>query len=1375
MMRTPLKLKSTFAISLLALAYLFLSQCTYVTPEEENPVPGLEQSSVFGKVQNGVLSAKKSFFGIKINQETNEWTYEDKTWLCGWAPVRQSGKFKNVGGLTGAPYNTRHCNMVFRITEDGSGLEALEVNVDKPNVADWQTLFVIPITKHYFYEKDVDSRGRELNRFAKVSDRKNWQLQPYMDLDIKNINYTNREKDPLILFGTYHPLNGGRVHDVHDIELSQDENGKNFFAYTGTLTSSVFGSDVQHEIRFNFLEFEGTKGFKVTAYDPDTVSQNMNILHILGTREDGMNEKNYAAHWDFSKPIKMCLNGFPEDGRYRKIGEEVIAEVNKTLRKIGALKEDQVGFVVSDKTYDYVFDMRCPSINFVADPELSMGAPLGIGLVNTNIKTGEILWGSAIVWGGMIDYLVNRESESPVDALARNTHEVLERIQSVKEQPYFSDINHQLKMPDITGMRPIGQHDELNDDDKLKDSFRAMLLTHVQSKIEAAGANASQASAMEQAELVRVLGIEDEAGQLQSHYQQASVIDQLTASGQDASQVLQSKIEELVNEKISEVVSTVPNNLDSDVFPDFRNFRLEEEDYKESLLQKSNLGVSAVYSDLEKEKRNSVVSNENPEEVKRQLITDYKTMLRMDVDWDNTIADHYGEWLSQTSEMGYPEREEAAISVIKNVMLHEVGHVLGMGHQFKGNILPERGTIPETLYQQMSERVRQGKHYTSVMDYQSGQTEVTLKPEDVTLRTQDELVLHYLYNQKVATFEPGEDDFVMVDLPIDGSIPKTIPHQGRMRQVRYMPQCSDLQAWLATDPYCRRWDSGHDAPTIIDENFNQFKDSFIKRMNSFTQATGGSDSYMSWRLWHDTYTLMNYNRTFYDKMRFDMIDDLHRPSYAKVFYEMIADRDVLVQFSKACVDPLLASDDYQEDFAKLVLQPTATATGKLYETERRGGDYNTMNRTLLNKYRGAMRSFGEKSYLDLSADEKLDLENSLYADGVAFTELHKLCRANRKSLEHTKTLLSLPGYDHTEYDFEGSVIPTGLRGANARAQYNKVFGRYITLGVLPLKLAALSVLTSPSSTMRYGYWNVSKPQYSGKKGNYSYYAFYPEEYTDIVKSSVENNMSFGGVDLGDKASLSLANLYMSYFLRRDNWLTRDNLHRGFDDIFLDDVKGQTNFRVSVSPVLFEAVVDQEISDSIIFGFTPKIFSRAKDGLITLPEAYVLPHGNTVVRGTDGQIVMPLTKLRFIGPKTAYVWAVEVTYEPTRNGDPLQGFSVKSIIRTLSNKVLDDCMRGENGLASFFTKNNRTTDEEGEIKEEKFDGFTTSSNIAVSSLTQQQFENSVIEQFDKYNSLDGVRKPDQRECIESRKGLGLIGATALSLNGWILPQVFQYLE
>lgn len=1368
--------RSLLMIGFLSLIYLFMTQCSYVTPEEENPVPGLENSSTMGTVQAGVLSVRKSFFGIAINDEANTWGYEeDKTWMCGWAPTKQSGKFKNFGGLTGVPYNTGHCNMVFRLTDDGSFLEAREVNVDKPNPEDWQTLFVIPVLQHYFYEKAVDSRGRELNRYAKVSNRKNWQLQPFMDLDLKRITVLNRGKGPLVLFNRYSLASSSALLDVHDVELVKETDGMNFMGFTGTMISSIFGSDIQHEVRFNFLEFKGTKGFQVTPYDANSVSRHMNILHILGTREDGRNEKNYAAHWDLREPIEVCLNGFPEHGRYKQIAGEVLEEVNRKLRKIKALKADQKGFYVSERNMKYSFDLRCPSINWVADPELSMGAPLGIGLVNTNVRTGQILWGSAIMWGGLIDSLVNRDSESPVDALVRNTHEVLSEIKSVKDSPYFTDLNHQLQLEDLENFETVATSLDFNNDDQLKESFKELLTRTAESSSLTGTTSTIGNLTQEQNQLVHILGLDEEASKIVNDHGEQSVIDQLTAAGQNVDEVVASKVKKLLDDQMSKILKDLPNQYSKDLESKYADFNPSEALYKETLFKKSDLGTAVEYNDVEKERRSSVQKDINQGELQDKIISDYKSLIAHDADWDNTVEKHYGEWLHTTSQMnGQPEREEAAYSVIKNVMLHEWGHVLGMGHQFKGNVLPERGTIPETLYETLSKDAHEHKYYSSIMDYQSGQTEVSLKAEDVKMQTQDEFVLSYLHMRKVPTFEPGETDFKYVNLPVNGSIPAKLPDENnKLRQVRYMPQCSDLEAWLATDPNCRRWDRGYDANNIVEESYNQFKDSFIKRMNSFTQATGGSANYYNWRLWSESYSLANYNRTFYDKMRFDMLDDLNNPTYTKAFLEIIDDRDSIMQFSKACLDPNQASQKYREKFSMLSLQPTALTSGQLDPKKRReGGNYSSKNRELLGKYETLM---GDKKLSEMSPEEYAKFENDLYDQGVAFTEVQKLCRATSQSLDHMKTLLSLPGFDKTEIDYEGSVIPTGLRGANARAQYNKIFGRYVTLGMLPLKLANLSVLTSPSSTMRYGWWNISKPKYSGSKGNYSYSALYPEEYTDIVKTSVENNMSFGGVNLGDKATLSLANLYMSYFLRRGEFRTRDKQRRKFNDIFLSDVKGQTKFRVSLSPVLLEAIVDDEISDSIIFGFTPKIFSRAKDGLITLPEAYVLPEGEVIVRGTDGQIVMPITKLRFIGAKSAYVWAIEITYEPTRPDDPLQGFSVKSSIRTLSNKVIDDCMGNENGLASFFNKANRATEDANENKAEKFDGFTSSSNIAVSENTQIEFNRSVTRQFEKYHNLTGIKEPNQKECSESRKGLGLIGATALSLQGFILPQVFEYLE
>ncbi|MCJ8276367.1 MAG: hypothetical protein MJK18_05975, partial [Bdellovibrionales bacterium] len=569
--------------------------------------------------------------------------------------------------------------MVFRISDDGATLEGLEVNVDKPNVSDWQTLFTIPITQHYFYERVVDSRGRELNQFAKVSNRKNWQLQPYMDLDLKRISVVNRRKSPLVLWSPYSLWSSSFLSDVHDIEFTVDENGKHFLGFTGTQISSIFGSDIQHEIRFNFLEFEGTRGFKPTAYDPDTVSNKMNILHILGTREDGINEKNYAAHWDMSKPIEVCLNGFPENGRYKQIGVEVLNEVNKSMREIGTLKEGQQGFVVSQKEYKYDFDLRCPNIHWVNDPELSFGAPLGIGLVNTNVKTGEILWGSAIVWGGLIDFLVNRDSESPVDALARNSYEVISSIQDSKHKPYYSDINHQLEMPDINNFRALGELPELNNPEELKTLFKDMMRARLEEVSQTNAVDANRAQAMQLEELSELIGLEEGVTEINEHFQNQSVIDQVVASGQNIDVLRTQRMDQFINQKYNEIVAALPGNLNNDQHEIYRDFQQNEAQYKRALLRKSELGNSVTYSDEEQTHRNLVVNQENPEELRSKIKEDLYHKMSQGLDWDNTIAHHYGEWLQATAEMSMPEREEAAIGVIKNVMLHEWGHVLGLG------------------------------------------------------------------------------------------------------------------------------------------------------------------------------------------------------------------------------------------------------------------------------------------------------------------------------------------------------------------------------------------------------------------------------------------------------------------------------------------------------------------------------------------------------------------------------------------------------------------------------------------------------------------------------------------------------------------------
>lgn len=1307
---------------MLSFSVILVTSCTYVTPEAEDPNPEL-QSTENCAVRDGVLSCKKSFFGYDISESSREVTYSPKTWLCGWAPVTQSGGWHGAGGLSNTPYRSRHCNVEIRISKDGSELQAKLINLNFPNDYDrWQPLFSIPIQSHYYYERDVDSRGRELNKYKKVSDRANWKLRPWMDLDLKNIKFQDVFKRP---YGFW----GGQINDAFDVEVTT-EGDKAFLAFSGSMTHGLYGSLVSHTYRFNFLEIKDNPNFKPTPYNKRN-AKHMNILHILGYQPTGnqAQEVNWAAHWDVSKPVEFCLNSFPDDNRgYKKIGEEVIDEMNKAMERIGAVEEGQKAFVVSKRKLKYDFDLRCPAITWVDDPILSFRAPLGIGLVNTNIKTGEILWGGAVIWGGLIDYIVNRDSESTADALARETHAMLQDIELAKNNPYYEDLSAQLRLKDWSrGFRNLNdfvnmsmaQHNGGGDQATLSD-FRNRLAQQFQ---QFQGAEGEQREALMQ--------------EMMTQLEEIDAIGSLNIDGHD--------IEPLsINDK--------------DLLFDASYAQVNEDEFLSDLVQVAGLTKGATYNEKEQESKNIVLNNSMTMEKAEELVKEFLSDQSMAYDADNRVENHYDAVSAAVSQMSGLERLEAAQSFIKNVTLHELGHVVGLGHQFEGNRMPEKGMVPPSVYDTLAAEVGTNHNYSSIMDYMSGHTEVSLPRDKVKMQAQDELTLAYLYNQKYSSYKSGDEDWTFFDVPSNGVIPNQTMSKGNVYQTRYMPQCSDFDAWLATSPYCRRWDRGHDAPSIVEENLKEYTDSFVSRLNSFTEATGGNPYWARYRLWWSTYNLMNTNRTFYDQMRYQLTNN---EVYREVFDDIKKDESALLNFSKACIDPSLAPNDRMGlQYAKLALQPMVATSGVNTVEELQSQQTTASYRSMYSQYKSIVGDTNTRELDDKGFDE---LEAKLNENGLAYTELQKLCRASKKSLEVAKLLLSLKGPDHPIMNYDASIVPTGLRGGEATSDYSRVFGTYDQLGLLPVKIAALDVLTATSSTLQFWWWRVGKPIYNDSNdGKFGYFAMYPEEFTDVIGTAVKNNMGFGGTQLQDSATMSIANLYMYYFLFRTYFWSNDNQARGFNTNYIEDLKAQTKFRVSIAAVLLESIDIPGEPTNKRFGFRPKLFNFAQRKLIDLPEAYALPDKKVIVRGNDSQIILPLTKMRFLNQDAAYVWALEVTYDKTSYDDPLQGFTVKNAIAELTTQELDKCITGQAGLATFFNSN------------EEFSGFQVDPSIAVDPDAQTNFEKSLNDAFEAYQNREDLT-PAQWGCEESLNGVGLITSTALSLNGFYLPHVFEYIK
>ncbi len=1343
MLKVSLSWKSwTSGVLCLALGAV-LSSCTYSTPEADHALPrGLEKGDTW-KYSDESLFIKKEFFGFKIDEKTKTVLPNKKLWLCGWAPVSQSGRYKNFGTFNASPLNSRHCNMKFDITRNH--LVGYERNVNYENYKriddEWQVLFTIPITNHFFYERPRDSRGRERNEYAMVTNRGNWQERPFIALNLAGIAFKNYSKAPgVIMDWAGRPFSFPTFLSTRDVEIDEKKE-KDFLGFTALNVSSS-GSDIQNSIRFNFLEMKENPSFDKTYYHKST-SNFMNILQIVGGAPTLGSEKEKASHWDLSKPIEVCLNGFPEDGRnYKQIAIDVLNEANGLLghgkNGIKATGHKGPAFTISDKSkfkYKYDYDLRCPSITWIDNFELAMGAPLGIGLSNANTQTGEILWGGAVVWGGLMNYIVNRDHVAAINADAATMALSTDgsSLSSLKKSSHFFDANFHFEYSDWA-------------------PNLVMMDEYVLDFMKNQSDNDIHKLVMKLAD--------DEMSQFNNNNLSNSSLLKVTDDNSTLKASLNLGYIETLKSKIA-------NFKNQDVLPIYRKSVFgNAENFVEKIKMASNMGSEVQYNQKEVEMQKIAKHGLHNGVGQAALIADLSKNLEAIQDFDNQLGEHIYQWEAALSQMeGSGDRLAATKSVIKNVMLHEWGHVLGMGHQFEGNRLPERGSVPDELFNKLATKAKNHQNYTSIMDYMSGKTEVNMAYDDVQFQVHDEHVLRYLYNQTFVTFKPGDQDFTHVALEKHGIIPSENLSNPDYKTA-YLPQCSDLEAWKAESPYCRRWDRGYDGATIIEETYKEFSDSVINRLNSFTAASGGNPFRASQRLWGRTYSVMNRNRTFYDHMRYLMqYDELYKQSF-----HVISDHaEAMKSFSKSCVNPLISPEHFKVEFAKLSLK--APKNSSSYQNNY---DLSLMAATqpmeldshFLDLYEKYKSVAPVNDLFEMSDSELIDLEDEMYKNGVIFTEVQKLCLATRRSLRDMKELLSYSGSDHSDIDFKADIVPTGLRGGGARADYSRVFGRYNRLGNLPIKLSTLDLLTDLSSTMRYGYWQIPKPMYSHpEKGKFGYYPLFPIEFTDLITTSVINNMGFGGTEIKDTAELSIANLYMSYFLNR-TFVAGNADHHGFNENFLEQLQTQTDFNVEMVAVLLRVQEREGTTGTKAFGFDPEIFNPAANELIKLTRAYALPDGKVIVEGNGNQIILPVTKMRFLDQKRAYVWAFNISYDNTGLDKDLVSHSVKSEMTTKLGQQFKNCIEDGNlGLASYFHAGN-----------EAFEGFTVGNNIASNPQTLEDFFISVGDAFKKYNNPSDVNlKPTQVSCSDSLRGVGLIGATALSLRGFILPQVQKYIK
>lgn len=677
------------------------------------------------------------------------------------------------------------------------------------------------------------------------------------------------------------------------------------------------------------------------------------------------------------------------------------------------------------------------------------------------------------------------------------------------------------------------------------------------------------------------------------------------------------------------------------------------------------------------------------------------------------------------------DRENVKRSVIKNVLLHELGHFLGLGHQFKGSILPEEGTLPtiytdsvrnankaESLYARS--RAATGKtNYTSIMDYPSGFVEVAIKEKDVKPGPHDELVLRYIYKGEISLYDKANDKFNFeftldkINQQYAGQIPPTVNGM----KVAYFPACNDWDATLMRDSECKRWDDGITPAEIVESQFRMVRDNISSILFNFSNRSNQSAEEAESRLWGTALGMFSNVRTFYDDLRIHLAETIYEGNLTQ-WEALRGDNDALFNFSRACVQ-------------------------------------NTAN-----------------------------IQNAVLKKIMRDKKVRKLCKANIAVLNQTRSFISLPMFDHTDVSFSTSM-QGGFIGGEGSNNSSKYFsGTFTGLTNYPLKMAALYNMTSPNPYMLYNGYFMNNLFFDKSEYRFLYRTLFPHEVTEIMSLAVTKNMAFGsnensasGETTLGKTVLSLA--YLNSIMNSGNYSGNETA-RPTDD-YNRILQTQARFDFKSVAIMITTVEPTEGDKERIKQFKFDLLDLRTMKTAPIQDVYIMPGGRIIARD-KGKFLFPLSEIRFINDSTAFVMAYQIEYDEPALEDKLFEESTKALLTSEHSKIVDDCIDGINssGLSKFFTGATR----DDLTPEEQFVGFHIQLGISteLNSTKRDQFKASIQQEYNKYEAYARAKNPKlnvqntmTRRCEEAVRGVGMISSAAALLNGYWLGITNNYIK
>ena len=1125
MKRPPMfQLSKSFLLS--AIALVIVTGCSYTTPPEIVPLPQTASAT----------RVPKTFFA-EIDGNGNITKY--KTFLCGWAADKVSGEWgrailKDVTQVT-------HCNVQFKIEENFLIGRKVQASLMK-DPGQWKEFIRIPIVKHYYYEKARDKYGREKNETIE-KERDDWSRRPMMTINPGGIMVSGRyERDYWDkATGTY----------VFDTEFDYT---RNWFGFTVSGEHPRYGARIGSKVRFNFLAFEHDTSFPKTpfAHRNSRHLNILHVLgeRINGTGVELFaahwdTRKKTTIHLQGfpadlidvgQKVIEEWNNSFEKIGQGRPFVAAVRnAKYNFDLRYpsvtwvqsryLSAWAPLGIGQANTDVRNGQILWGGVTVWGGMLRRYINAYTPIN-NMAGSGSMQGQTI-GNPFIQTGLVDPMKTMRpmvNAVPDDLVMNTDFDRNRRLLVESWSKQYSDMVG-LSIPAARTMSQeqqewLFQNVAMGGPDRViyqADSIK-MIKAAVEGSTELFEFGSSRTPEM-------------------GTINPASHIDEF--SMQVARDVVRLGLGMRLNQN-ADMFDAMGNDLMGHMANEVRrmaiakdalsqNIGLSSDVYHNAMLQEELIGKPRLENSFShfpftgKGQRDSVMGaggvlskqdaidtlNRNvwkayagsmpfPNNIGNSDQTDFVSDMSS-LDLDRTFGNVAHEWqmglellARRNGAVGITsvDKLQALRTVAKDLLLHEVGHMLGIGHNFKENILPKRGMVPDRFLDGegdnpgfLAQAKDDFKNYSTVMGYKHGLTDILMDYDDLKPGPQDELSLRYLYNREYPLYPVNprdKDDFKYVSLvnahnePIfngemfDQAMPSNADGtpDGRPGRVAYFPACNDYDASSNTDPFCNRWDRGYDSITLVENYFETYKGNLTSSLYSFTSVKGSRYWAYEWYLWNKSVRTFSRVRLFYDYMRQTYADELH-----DMFNVGGADQiQNLLDFSSVCKLDDVSTFPRQSKVTEYFKDP---------------------------KYKA--------------------FKNLCKATGIVMAELDKLVR--------------LPGPDFTKVDYFDRHLTASIYGGEARGSWGKGWGTWKELSRKPIKISALLAMTLPHPFQYWRGWLWPVKRYSRKDGSYLMNTLYPKEFTRVISGTVDANLTLGNSELETRTKMGAAVLSLGYFLQ----------------------------------------------------------------------------------------------------------------------------------------------------------------------------------------------------------------------------------------------------